>query len=104
MFKLLDVGNDWGNNFGRGRSSGGDRVTAPAPALVRVYTMPYIVFRIHTYRCVLFSISRHCSLAICTRFSSVQDEPQKRFKHASSIFLCSNAFFMQNIKTILYEN
>ena len=102
MFEPSDVGYDRGNNFGRSRSSGLDRGTAPAPAGARVYTMPYIVFRIHAH--VLFSISSQCSFAICTRFSLVHDEPKKHFKHARSLFLYTDAFFIQNIETILCEN
>ena len=40
----------------------------------------------------------------CTRFSLsfslVRDEPQKRFKHARSLFLRTSAFFMQNEKNL----
>ena len=47
-------------------------------------------------------LSRNCT-RFSLNFSLVHDEPQKRFEHARSLFLRTNAFFIYKRKKNLYQ-
>ena len=55
-----------------------------------LYNALYCVW--NTWICTFFDITLML-FRNCTRFSLVHDGPQKRFKHAFSLYLRTNAFF-----------